>query len=166
MTLMKTAELSRRAQDLLGWVDKYLSGKVSMAAAIKQDGDNKKKELDEAIADKRADLVLAQKKLTQLKETSLSGASLEDPVLVNGAIENLSREEDSIRGDIINYREQKEDLSRQLGNYALGAQAAKLTMYNMENVVFPVLKGLESINAQAVTVRIGDKILETEFLVK
>jgi len=28
------------------------------------------------------------------------------------------------------------------------------------------LKGLESINAQAVTVRYGDKILETEFLVK
>jgi hypothetical protein len=166
VTLMKTAELSRRAQDFLGWVDKYLSGKVSMAAAIKQDGDNKKKELDEAIVDKRSELVLAQKKLTQLKETSLSGASPEDPVLVNGAIENLSREEDSIRGDIINYKEQKEDLSRQLDNYALGAQVAKLTMYNMENVVSPVLKGLESINAQAVTVRIGDKILETEFLVK
>ena len=166
VTLMKTAELSRRAQDFLGWVDKYLSGQVSMAAAIKQDGDNKKKELDEAIADKRTELVLAQKKLTRLKETSLSGASLEDPVLVNGAIANLSREEDSIRDDIVNYKEQKEDLSRQLNNYALGAQAAKLTMYNMENVVSPVLKGLESINAQAVTVRVGDKILETEFLVK
>ena len=133
VTLMKTAELSRRAQDFLGWVDKYLSGQVSMAAAYKQDGDNKKQELDEAIADKRAELVLAQKKLTQLKETSLSDASLEDPVLVNGAIENLSREEDSIRDDIANYKEQKEDLSRLLDNYALGAQSAKLTMYNMEN---------------------------------
>ena len=68
VTLMKTAELSRRAQDFLGWVDKYLSGQVSMAAAYKQDGDNKKQELDEAIADKSAELVLAQKKLTQLKE--------------------------------------------------------------------------------------------------
>ena len=166
VTLMKTAELSRRAQDFLGWIDKYLSGQVSMAAAYKQDGDNKKQELDEAIADKRAELVLAQKKLIQLKETSLSDASLEDPVLVNGAIENLSREEDSIRDDIANYKEQKEDLSRLLDNYALGAQSAKLTMYNMENVVSPVLKGLESIDAQAVTVRFGDKILETEFLVK
>ena len=71
VTLMKTAELSRRAQDFLGWVDKYLSGQVSMAAAYKQDGDNKKQELDEAIADKSADLVLAQKKLTELKDTSL-----------------------------------------------------------------------------------------------
>ena len=67
VTLMKTAELSRRAQDFLGWVDKYLSGQVSMAAAYKQDGDNKKQELDQAIADKNAELILAQKKLTQLK---------------------------------------------------------------------------------------------------
>ena len=109
---------------------------------------------------------MAQKKLTQLKETSLSDASLEDPTLVNGAIENLSREEDSIRDDIANYIEQKEDLSRHLDNYAIGAQADKLTMYNMDNLVSPVLKGLESIDAQAVTVRFGDKILETEILVK
>jgi len=166
VTLMKTAELSRRAQDFLGWVDKYLSGKVSMAAAYKQDGDNKKLELDEAIADKSAELVLAQKKLTQLKKTSLTNASPEDPALVDGAIANLSREEGSIRDDIANYKEQKEDLSRLLDNYASGAQSAKLTMYNMENLLSPVLKGLESINAQAVTVRFGDKILETEFLVK
>jgi len=166
VTLMKTAELSRRAQDFLGWVDKYLSGQVSMAAAYKQDGDNKKQELDQAIADKSAELVLAQKKLTQLKAASLSDISLEDPTLVSGAIENLSREEDSIRDDIAHYKEQKEDLSRLLDNYALGAQSAKLTMYNMENLVSPVLKGLESIDAQAVTVRFGDKVLETEFLVK
>ncbi len=166
VTLMKTAELSRRAQDFLGWVDKYLSGQVSMAAAYKQDGDNKKQQLDQAIADKSEELVLAQKKLTQLKETSLSNVSLEDPALVSGAIENLNREETSIRDDIANYKEQKKDLSRLLNNYALGAQSAKLTMYNMENLVSPVLKGLESIDAQAVTVRFGDKILETEFLVK
>lgn len=166
VTLMKTAELSRRAQDFLEWVDKYLSGQVSMAAAYKQDGDNKKEELDQAIADKSADLLLAQRKLTQLKKTSLSDVSLEDPTLINGAIENLSREEQSIRDDIANYIEQKEDLSRLLDNYATGAQSAKLTMYNMENFVSPVLKGLESIDAQAVTVRFGDKILETEFLVK
>ena len=86
--------------------------------------------------------------------------------MLSGAIENLSREEDSIRDDIVNYKEQKEDLSRLLDDYASDARSAKLTMYNMENFVSPVLKGLESINAQAVTVRIGDKILETEFLVK
>jgi hypothetical protein len=166
VTLMKTAELSRRAQDFLGWIDKYLSGQVSMAAAYKQDGDNKKQELDQAIADKSVELVLAQKKLTQLKSTSLSVAYLEDPVFVDGAIKNLNREEQSIRGDIAHYIEEKADLSRLLDNYALGAQAAKLTMYNMENIVSPVLKSLESINAQAVTVRFGDKILETEFLVK
>ena len=166
VTLMKTAELSRRAQDFLGWVDKYLSGQVSMAAAYKQDGDNKKLQLDQAIADKRAELVLAQRKLIQLKSTALSNVSPEDPALVSGAIENLSREENSIREDITNYKEQKEDLSRLLANYASGAQSAKLTMYNMENVLSPVLKGLESIDAQAVTVRFGNKILETEFLVK
>jgi hypothetical protein len=137
-----------------------------MAAAYKEDGDNKKKELDEAIINKKAELALAQKKLNQLKETSLSNVSLEDSTLVNGAIENLSREEDSIREDIVNYKEQKENLTSLLDNYALGAQAAKLAMYNMENVVSPVLKGLESIDAQAVTVRFSDKILETEFLVK
>ncbi len=166
VTLMKTAELSRRAQDFLGWVDKYLSGQISMAAAYKQDGNNKKQQLDQAIADKSAELVLAEKKLTQLKSTSLSNISIEDPALINGEIENLGREEASIRDDIANYKEQKEDLSRLLDNYALGAQSAKLTMYNMENFVSPVLKGLESIDAQAVTVRFGDKILETEFLVK
>ena len=166
VTLMKTAELSRRAQDFLGWVDKYLSGQVSMAAAYKQDGDNKKQELDQAIADKSAELVLAQKKLTQLKSAPLPDVPTDDSTLISGAIQNLSREEENIRGDITNYREQKEDLSRLLNNYATGAQSAKLTMYNMENVVSPVLKGLESIDAQAVTVRFGDKILETEFLVK
>ncbi len=166
MALMKTSELSRRAQDFLGWMDKYLSGQVSMAAAYKQDGDNKKHELDEAIADKSAELVLARKKLTELKNTSLVNAAVQDPDLVNGAIDNLSREEQSIRDDIANYTQQKQDLSRLLDNYATGAQSAKLTMYNMENLVSPVLKGLESIDAQAVTVRFGDKILETEFLVK
>ena len=166
VTLMKTAELSRRAQDLLGWLDKYLSGRISMAAAYKQNGDNKKQELDQAIADKRVELVLAQKKLTQLKNASLSGVSLEDPALVSGAIDNLSREEDTILGDIAHYKEQKEEISRLLDSYASGTQLAELTMYNMENVVSPVLKGLESIDAQAVTVRIGDRILETEFLVK
>jgi hypothetical protein len=39
-------------------------------------------------------------------------------------------------------------------------------MYNMDNLVSPFLKGLESIDAQAVTVRFGNKLLETEFLVK
>ena len=166
VTLMKTAELSRRAEDFLGWVDKYLSGQVSMAAAYKQDGDNKKQELDQAIADKSAELLLAKKKLIELKHTSLSEVSLEDPDLVNGAIENLNREETTIREDIANYIEQKEDLARLLQNYALGAQSAKLTMYNMDTLVSPVLKGLESIDTQAVTVRFGDDILETEFLVK
>jgi hypothetical protein len=166
VTLMKTAELSRRAQDFLGWVDKYLSDRVSMAAAYQQDGDNKKQELDEAIADKNSELQLAQKKLVQLRNTSLPVADLEDPGQVDGAIENLNREEESIRDDIANYIEQKEDLSRLLDNYALGAQSAKLTMYNMDSIVSPVLKGLESIDAQAVTVRFDDKILETEFLVK
>jgi len=137
-----------------------------MAAAYKQDGDNKKQELDDAIADKSAELIMAQKKLVQLKSTSLSNTSLEDPILVNGAIDNLTREEASIRDDIANYIEQKADLTRLLDNYALGAQSAKLTMYNMENLVSPVLKGLESIDAQAVTVRFGDKVLETEFQVK
>lgn len=166
VTLMKTAELSRRAQDFLGWVDRYLSDRVSMAAAYKQDWDNKKRELDEAIADKSAELVLAQKKLTQLKSTSLSNAGTQDQEWVNGAIVNLSREEKSIRSDIVDYTQQKVELSRLLENNASGAQSNKLTMYNMENVVSPVLKGLESIDAQAVTVRIGDKILETEFQVK
>jgi hypothetical protein len=166
VTLMKTAELSRRAQDFLAWMDKYLSDRVTMAAAYTQDGDNKKQELDDAIADKSAELLLAQKKLVQLKSTSLSVANLQDPTTVNGAIENLNRQEESIRGDIADYLEQKVDLARLLDNYALGAQSAKLTMYNMDNLVSPVLKGLESIDAQAVTVRFGDKILETEFLVK
>jgi len=166
MTLMKTAELSRRAQDFLGWVDKYLSGQVSMAAAYKQDGDNKKHELDQAIAERSAELALAQKKLTKLKTASLSVVPFDDPESLNGAIENLNREENTMRDDIANYTEQKEDLSRLLDNYALGAQSAKLTMYNMENVVSPVLKSLESIDAQAVTMRFGDKVLETEFLVK
>jgi len=166
VTLMKTAELSRRAQDFLGWADKYLSDRISMAAAYKQDGDNKQQQLDEAIADKNAELLLAQKKLVQLKNTSLPVADIDDPTLVSGAIADLSREEQTIRDDIANYTEQKQDLSRILDNYALGAQSAKLTMYNMDNLVTPVLKGLESIDAQAVTVRFSDKILETEFLVK
>ena len=166
VTLMKTAELSRRAQDFLGWVDKYLSSQVFMAAAYKQDGDNKKQQLDEAIAEKSSELILAQKKLAQLKNTSLPVADLGDPGFVDGAIENLNREEESIRGDIADYIVQKENWARLLDNYALGAQTAKLTMYNMENLVSPVLKGLESIDAQAVTVRFGDKVLETEFLIK
>jgi len=166
VTLMKTAELSRRAQDFLGWLDKYLSDRITMAAAYKQDGDNKRAELDEAIADKSAELILAQKKLNQLKNNSLANAADLDPSMVSGAIDNLNREEQLIKDDIANYIEQKSDLSRLLDNYALGAQSAKLTMYNMDNLVSPVLKGLESIDAQAVTVRFGDKILETEFLVK
>jgi len=166
VTLMKTSELSRRAEDFLGWIDKYLSGQVTMAAAYKQDGDNKKEQLDEAIADKSAELLLAQKKLNQLKNAPVSGALLDDPDLVSGAIANLNREEQSIRDDIADYNQQKDHLTRVLDSYALGAQSAKLTMYNMENLVSPVLKGLESIDAQAVTVRFGDKLLETEFQVK
>jgi len=166
MTLMKTAELSRRAQDFLGWVDKYLSDRVTMAAAYQKDGDNKKHELDQAIADKKAELILAQKKLTQLKSASLMDVSFEDPSFVNGAIENLSREENSIRDDIAYYKKQKEDLSQFMDNYATSAQSAKLAMYNMDTVVCPLLKGMESIDTQAVTVRYDDKILETEFWVK
>jgi hypothetical protein len=166
VTLMKTAELSRRAQDFLGWADKYLADQVTMAAAYKQDGDSKKQELDLAIADKSAELLLAQKKLTQLKKTSLADVAFEDPTMVSGAIENLSREEVVIKDDIANYTEQKQDLARLLDNYASNARSYKLAMYNMDNIVSPVLKGLESINAQAITVRYGDKILETEFLVK
>jgi len=166
VTLMKTAELSRRAQDFLGWIDKYLSGQVSIAAAYQQDGDNKRQELDEAIADKSAELFTAQKKLTQLKSNALTIVSTDDLTLVNGEIENLSREQETIREDIANYKEQKDDLSRLLANYASGAQSDKLTMYNMDNLLSPVLKGLESIDTQAVTVRFDDKILETEFLVK
>ncbi len=166
MAVMKTAELSRRAQDFLGWLDRYLSGQVSMAAAYRQDGDSKKQEIDEAIADKNAELVLAQRKLSQLKSTSLTEITLEESEWVSGAIENLNRQETSIREDIANYKAQKDDLAHLLDNYAVGAQSAKLTMYDMENVVSPVLKGLESIDTQAVTVRFGDRILETEFLVK
>ncbi len=39
-----------------------------MAAAYKQDGDNKKQELDDAIADKSAELVLAQKETDPIEE--------------------------------------------------------------------------------------------------
>jgi len=166
VTLMKTAELSRRVQDFLVWNEKNLSNQITMAAAMKQDGDNKKQELDEAIADKSAELVMAQKKLTQLKSTPVANATLEDSTFLNGEIDNVGREEQTIRDDIANYVEQKDDLSRLLYNYALGAKTAKLAMYNMENIMSPVLKGLESIDTEAVTVLFGDKILETEFLVK
>ncbi|MDE2027261.1 MAG: DUF3352 domain-containing protein [Candidatus Omnitrophica bacterium] len=166
VTLMKTAELSRRAQDFLGWMDRYLSDRVTLAAAYQQDGNNKKLQLDEAIADKSAELVLARKKLDQLRSTSLTAVSLDSQDRVDGAIKNLSREEQAIKDDIITYTQQKEDLSKVLDNYASGAQLAKLTMYNMDNLVSPLLKGLESINAQAVTVRFGNKVWETELLVK
>lgn len=166
VTLMKTAELSRRAQDFLGWIDKHLSSNISMAAAAKQDGDNKALELDQAIADKNEELTLAQKRLSQLKLKPLTDLSEEESLFITGAIANLSREEASIRNDIDNYKAQKEDLSHLLANYATGAQSDKLTMFNMENIVSPVLKGLESIDTQAVTVRFDDKILETEILVK
>jgi len=166
VTLMKTAELSRRVQDFLGWIDKYLSSQVSMAAAAKQDGVNKALELDQAIADKKEELKLAESKLFQLKSKPLVNLSDDDSLLITGAIGNLSREEEAIRTDLVTYKEQKADLSGVLAKYARGAQADKLTMFNMDNVVLPLVKGFESIDAQAVTVRFADKILETEILVK
>ncbi len=166
VTLVKTAELSRRAQDFLGWVDKYLSSQISIAAAAKQDGNYKAQELDKAIADKNDELALAQRKMSQLKLKSSTDLSEEESLFITGAIANLNREEESIRNEIAGYRAQKEELSQDLANYAIGAQSDKLTMFNMENIVSPFLKGLESIDAQAVTVRFDDKILETEILVK
>jgi hypothetical protein len=166
VTLMKTAELSRRVQDFLGWIDKYLSSQVSLAAAAKQDGANKTLELTQAIADKEDELKLAESKLFQLRTKSLGKLSDDESLLITGAIGNLSREEETIRTDIVTYREQKSDLSGVLAKYARGAQADKLTMFNMDNVLLPLVKGLEAIDAQAVTVRFGSKILETEILVK
>ena len=166
VTLMKTAELSRRAEDFLGWVDKYLSSQVSIAAAAKQDGANKDQELTQAIDDKNEELLLAERKLSQLKLKPLKDLSDEESLFITGAIANLNREEEAIRNDIVTYKAQKEDLSQLLANYAMGAQVDKLTMFNMENVVSPLLRGLESIDAQAVTVRFGRKTLETEILVK
>jgi hypothetical protein len=166
VTLMKTAELSRRAQDFLGWINKYLSSQVSIAAAAKQDGANRAQELTQAIADKNEELILAEKKLSQLKRKPLTDLSDEESVFITGAIANLNREEEAIRNDIVAYKAQKEDLYQLLANYAVGAQSDKLTMFNMDNVVSPLLKGLESIDAQAVTVRFGRKTLETEVLVK
>ncbi|MBF0512213.1 MAG: hypothetical protein HQL13_07810, partial [Candidatus Omnitrophica bacterium] len=166
VTLMKTSELAQRAQNFLGWIDKYLSGQVYLAAVYKQDGTNKNQELDQALNGKRLELVIASKKLAQLKKTVAAGASDEDTALLNGVIANLSREQKTIRGDIADYLEQKSDLSRLMEGYSTNARSAKLTMYNMESFITPFLKGLESIDAQAITVRLEDKILVTELLVK
>jgi hypothetical protein len=166
VTLMKTSELSLRVQDFLGWMDKFLSSRVSIAAAAKQDGANKAQELDQAIADKNEELILAERKLSQLKSKSLTDLSDEESLFITGAIANLNREEETIRNDIITDKAQKEDLYQLLDSYATGAQVDKLTMFNMDNLVSPFLKGLESIDAQAITVRFSDKVLETEILVK
>ena len=58
------------------------------------------------------------------------------------------------------------DSGKIIGRAEFFAIARTASSVNMESIVSPVLKGLESIDSQSVTVRIGDKILETEFLVK
>ena len=42
---------------------------------------------------------------------------VDDPTLLSGAIDNLDREENTIREDISNYKEQKEEIAHLLDNY-------------------------------------------------
>ena len=166
ITFVKVGELAKRTGDVLGWVDKYLSSQVNLAATYKQEGENKIKELDDTIAAKDSELRLAQKKLDQLKAKRVADAPPEDPAMALGVMANVQKSIEDLRNELSTYAAQKEDLASILAGYDAKVDSAKLTMFDSESVVMPILKGLETISAQSLTVHLGDKLIEMEVLVK
>ncbi len=166
MTFTQFDALAKRATALVGWLDKYLSSQVNMVASYAQQGQQKKEELAEGLESTAKDLALAEKKLNEFKTKPLSDVSPEEASITQSSMANVQRDIDQMHGDIQTYKAQQAELNTILANEEVQAVSAKLLMFNAEHILLPVLKGMESLNALAVKVKVSDHALETELLFK
>lgn len=166
MAFLKVMELAHRLRDVLDWGNKYLSSQVTMAAVYKQEGQEQQKELDTDLAAREVEMKMAMQKLGEWKAKPTAGLSADEQEVITGSIGNLERSAQSLQDDIKTVIARKKELAENLVNYEAQAQAAKLMMFNSQQVFVPVLKGLEVIKAQGLKVFISSKAIETELMVK
>ncbi len=164
IAFLKVGEFARSMQGLLNWGNKYLSAQVNMAGAYKQEGDGKKKELEEAIKAAQTELDLALVKLVELKSKPSKDLQPEEQEFMAGAVLNLEENVQGLRDDIKTYKAQQLDVDNVIAEQQAGVERAKLFMFNSQHVLVPFLNGLQSVNAQGTKVMLSDKAIETELM--
>lgn len=164
ITFMKVGAVAHIAYALLDWRNKYLSSQVNAASAYKQESRQKKSELAQGLAAKKAELKLALKKLQELKAKPVDDLSVDDLTLLTGSIENLDQQAQELKEDIRTYVSRQDELEGLLASYEVQMDSAKLFMFNSQQVFVPILKGLETVNAQGLKIMVSGKVIETEFM--
>lgn len=163
LMFLKVGDMAHRIKGMLDWGNKYMSSQVSMVSVYKQEGKTKDLALGQQIIDGEAELKLAQAKMNQLEERLKGGLSEDEVVSTREAIEHIKEEMRNLSRSIRTYKAQQSELIKVLQGYEHQAEAAKLFMFNSENVFVPIIKGLETIHGQGMTITASDRIIETEF---
>jgi len=166
MAFAKVSQLARRLQDVLGWSNKYLSSQVAMVAVYKQEAQEKKKELQTALAAKEVESKMAMERLARWQAKLVEGLSPDEQAAITGAVGNLQASAQELQDGAKTIVEQQKQLDEAVANYDTQADSAKLVMFNSQQVFMPILKGLEVIEAQGIKVLISNNVIETELMVK
>ncbi len=154
------ATLAERLRGLLGWMDKYMSSQVTMAAVFKKESEHKKKEIAQVIAAKTAEITLAEHKIQELQAKTAN--SEEDPAITADIIENLRQEIPALHEEIRSYAAQRVELDGLVARQQVQAESAKLWMFNSEQVGVPLLKSLETFKNFGMKMNVNEHFLETE----
>ncbi|MBI4309147.1 MAG: DUF3352 domain-containing protein [Candidatus Omnitrophica bacterium] len=166
MAFVRVSEFVRRLHDLLDWGNKYLSSQVATAAAYRQEGRQKKKELAASASAKRFELKLAHDKLQELKAKAATNLSPEEQEMAADSLGHVQREIESMQEDIKAYAAQEHEIEDLTANDESQAESAKLFMFNSQHIFIPILKGLGTVNTQGIKVFVNDKMIESELMVK
>ncbi|MBF0489423.1 MAG: DUF3352 domain-containing protein [Candidatus Omnitrophica bacterium] len=167
VTFFKIDDISGRLQQLLDWYNKTISSQITGALAYQQEAQDRKKDLEESFGSKKEELVLAQKKLKVLQSKILPAeSSEEEKVYQQENIDHMSLDIKQLQEDVDSYDQQKKELQKAFVAYQGQAEAAKLWLFNSEEVLMPFLKGFESLHALGIKWHLNGQVSETEIFVK
>lgn len=167
MAFIKMDDLVDRLKQLLAWYNKVASSQITMASAYQQEAIKNGKELKSAIVSRQEDLRLAQDKFKQL-QLKVTDKNLSDQEQADETanLDRLEQENKLLEEDLASYQKQQQDLQQLLMNYQHQAESAKRWLFNSDEVVMPLLKSLEGVQALGMQLHLSDNTSEMEIFIQ
>lgn len=167
VAFIKIDDVSGRLQQLLDWYNKVVSSQITGSLAYQQEVQDRQKELNESFAEKKEELSLAQKKLKKLQsQTGQENLSDEEKANQQANLDHLTSDIKILKEDVESYGQQDKELRSALITYKNQAEAAKLWLFNSDEVFKPLLKAFESLHALGMKWSLNSQMSETEIFIK
>jgi hypothetical protein len=167
MIFIKVDEISGRLQQLLDWYNKVVSSQITGALTYQQEFKDRQQEWEVAYAAKKEELRVAQEKYKDIESKVLPlEATDEEKANLQANKDHLSSDINILQEDLESFKKQELELRQALAAYKAQSEAAKLWLFNSDEVLKPLLKAFESFHALGMKWYLSGPMSETEISIK